>query len=214
MKRTFLILLFFSAFCATYLSAQSENYIDTSDYYEPFEIPKYRLGVSYSSVLSNFSAIQISNDLRISKNAEVSLELGYIPGIVNRLQGFTFRPSIEQYFMRDEVAGLFIGASFNSTNVWQLYEYTLKHEDAYFRNYREVRRKNEFGLYITTGFKMRISKYLYWETSIGIGQQYRYNSEIPIPDNFFFNTWNEANGWDSRINMYLNGNLSFPLIFE
>lgn len=196
-------------------NAQNFDYItDTSEYYEPFDIPKYRVGFSYSAVMDYPSAIQISQDFRLNQFTELSLEIGYISGLFTERKGFKFRPSIEMYLLRDEVAGLFIGAALNTTNQWQLYNYTLQHEGKYFREYRDVRQKSQFGMFLTGGFKIKLSDLVYWETSMGFGVSRRYNSELPLPDNPFINIWEEGNGWNTRPLVFLNGNISVPLIVD
>ena len=213
MKRTFISFLFFLCISLLSLKVTASSKVDTSKNDFRFHIPKYRMGFSPSAILHPMPTFQLSHDFRLNHFLELSIETGYVFGSIYGVQGFRIKPSLEFYLLRDNVAGIFIGCSFSSLNVWEVAEYSIILEDAYVREFRELRKRNLIGGYLTAGYKFNFSDKIFLECSSGLGIASIYNSPIPVPDFFWQETFlPESNGWNPLLGFYINFNLSTPLI--
>lgn len=216
MKHLFSLILAFFLFVPLW-AQEFEGDIDTSEYYwvDEFTHPKYSLGVTLNSIISPWPAIQFSHDFRITDKWNLAVETGFIFTSGYNGRGFKIRPTMEYMFWKDDIFGFFIGAGINSSNIWEQFQYTVRFEDAYWRDFVVFRNRNQVALYGSLGTKINLYKESFLELSLGLGPSRLYNSNIPVD---IFNRNNPfsilpiQNGWHTTLVLYGNLNISVPIV--
>ena len=193
---------------------EDEEYEEYEEY-ELLKIAPYRIGVSPSSILNAFPSLQISQDFRINDYTEWSLETGYVFTSGLNGKGFRVRASVEMYVYRWEHVGMYMGVAATNVNIWEYIQYTIEHENAYFKEYEEFRRRSLLGGYLTGGFKYHLGRGIMLETTMAMGYSSLYNQSLQNVENPWLWTFfpSEA-GWNPLFGFYTNLNLSFPVSIE
>jgi len=139
-----------------------------------FFSPKYSIGISPSSLLNVYEGLQISQDWRIAKRLNLTLESAYIYRSSihskRKIEGVRLRPGIEILVNHWEENALVVG-------IFYLKRY-IKEDFAHYVNYFEynfvrkvpvVRVKDFSGFGISLSFKNKLSDRLLMDFGFGIG---------------------------------------------
>ncbi len=156
----------------SFLLLWSVTYSQSAD--SSFFLPKYSIGITPSAFFNVYEGVQISQDLRIAKVLNLTLESAYIVGSSfypnRKIEGVRLRPGIELIVNHWEENALTVG-------VFCLKRY-IKEDFSHFVNYFEynfvrkvpvVRVKDLFGFGMSLGFKNKLSDRFLMDLGFGFG---------------------------------------------
>lgn len=100
-------------FIASFLLSTVFSYAQEKDL-KTFSYPRYAIGYTPSAHLNIFPAHQISQDIRLAENINITLETGYIYHSLNTrfTRGYRLKGGVEFLLMSRETSGLFVGMSY------------------------------------------------------------------------------------------------------
>jgi len=218
MSKLLCLLAFLLGLSYTYAQVEIiefENDDDPEEEYEEYtlmQIAPYRIGYTPSSILNPFPSLQISQDFKVNEFTEFSLETGFVftSGLYGK--GFRVRASLEPYLYRWEHVGFYMGVAATNVSIWEYVNYTIEHENAYFREYDQFRSRVLVGGYLTGGFKYHLGRGVMLETSAAMGLASLYNDPLENAENAWIWTfWPSDPGWNPLFGFYTNLNISVPV---
>jgi len=130
-------------------------------------LPKYSVGISPSAFLNVYEGVQISQDLRIAKGINLTLESAYIYSSSfypnRKIEGVRLRPGIE-------LDALSIGFFYLKRYIKEDFTYLIKHyELKYVRKIPVVRVKDLSGLGINLDLKNKLTDRFRIDLGFGFG---------------------------------------------
>lgn len=153
---------------------------------QEFEFPSSRIGITPTSLLNLFPAVQMSFDKGIRPRTNISLETGFVFNSSQNAKGFRVRPGIEYIITRGEYAGLSIGLNCN-------YRYSLEYRNIIRETrtgqyieilYNKRRSIHYVGLNFSSSLIFKLSKKWYFEIGGGAGlATYQVLDERPLMEN-------------------------------
>jgi len=139
-----------------------------------FFLPKYSIGISPSALLNVYEGVQISQDLRISKGINLTLESAYIYSssfyVDRKIEGIRLRPGIEFLVNNSEEDALAIGLFYLKRYIKEDFSYLVKYFDYDFvRKVPVVKIKDLSGLGMNLDFKNKLTDRFRIDFGFGFG---------------------------------------------
>jgi hypothetical protein len=109
---------------------------------EKMHFPRYAIGITPSAILNFYPGLQMSHDIRLHQNLNLSVETGYIPMFLNNnynsdAAGFRLRTTLETFIKRGRSEALLIGVFVNYRRVETLFDISdTKASGSYIEHYR------------------------------------------------------------------------------
>ncbi len=162
--RRYSLLLLILLFSASLYSQEKE---------EACVYPVYALGISPSSFINTYRAIQISQEFGIYKPFNISLESGYIYSTYYRnrnTSGFRLRPSIEYYFGEVLSTVYSVGLFYSYRYTDDRYDFETNHSDYRYKEVIHLQKQKIFkGYGLQLGLRKDLGSGFYFNLNIGFG---------------------------------------------
>jgi len=139
-----------------------------------FFLPKYSIGISPSALLNVYEGVQISQDLRIAKGINLTLESAYIFSssfyVDRKIEGVRLRPGIELLVNHRGEDALAIGLFYLKRYIKEDFSYLVKYFDYDFvRKVPVVKIKDLSGFGMNLDFKNKLTDRFRIDFGFGFG---------------------------------------------
>ena len=194
-------LIIFFLIAQNYFSYSQEKQSD-------FQYQKLALGVSPSSFINLYEGVQISFDIGLAKNLNLSLETAYIykSPLRHKSQGYRIKTGFEYAYKTRPNYAFNFGLFLINRNVFEHRRFQVSHfEERYIEYIPVIRNKNLIGAEFTMGYINKITSNIYFELGYGLGKGNLYvEDDIDVSSNSF--TWFGFSNYDSV------GKWNYPIV--
>ncbi len=182
----------------------------------------YAVGISPYALANVYPAIQISQDVAISRRFSASLESGYIfrTQRYNTFNSYRLRGELEFTVIRRETHAFKVGVFYNYRHVNEHETYQIIHPENYKEIVPYILTSDLKGIGFSMGFEINSSKDIVIGIDWGMGQgTIKVVSDVELPENInrpfsFFRMYRRPGVYGNFPIMYINANVSYNLVFH